>query len=128
MSSAPELVAEGFYAPPEHGWTCFHCGETLTTYGAARDHFGFDPSDDPACRIKLGGERGLVMALRKAENALTEMTALLHDESSEGYRIAAAQGSRHREQIMAAEEAGYERGLADGRALGEQANGEGEKG
>ena len=52
---------------PEHGFTCFHCGETFTTRGSARDHFGFDPSSEPGCRIKLGAERGLIMALRKAE-------------------------------------------------------------
>ena len=52
---------------PALGWTCFHCGETFTTPGEARDHFGCDQTDDPACRIKTGDERGLVMALRKAE-------------------------------------------------------------
>ena len=104
------------YPMPEHGWTCFHCGETFTTPGAAKNHFGFDPSRDPACRIKLGAERGLVMALRKAEADCDELRHLLHDEASEAYRLYAAQTTRHRAQIMAAEEAGYERGLADGRA------------
>lgn len=28
------------YLKPEHGWTCFHCGETFTTPGSARDHWG----------------------------------------------------------------------------------------
>lgn len=103
------------YEKPAHGWTCFHCGETFMTVGAARNHFGFDPSSDPACRIKIGAERGLVMALRKAEADLEEMRRLLHDESSEAYRLYAAQTSRHRDQLMAAEEAGYEKGLHDGR-------------
>ena len=58
------------YPMPAHGWTCFHCGETFTTPGSARDHFGCEPCADPACRIKVGEERGLVMALRKAEKAL----------------------------------------------------------
>lgn len=58
------------YNTPPHGWTCFHCGDTFTTPGAARDHFGFNPSSDPACRIKVGAERGLLMALRKAEALL----------------------------------------------------------
>lgn len=110
------LSAKATYDKPEHGWTCFHCGETFTTPGSARDHFGFDPSFDPACRIKNGAERGLVMALRKAENDCDELRHLLHDEASEAYRLYAAQTARHRAQIMAAEEAGYERGLADGRA------------
>lgn len=103
------------YAAPAHGWTCFHCGETFTTPGAARNHFGFEPSADPACRIKLGAERGLVMALRKAEAAIEEMRRLLHNETCEAYRLYASQQTRHRAQIMATEEEGYERGLADGR-------------
>lgn len=112
--SAELIALADHYPQPEHGWTCFHCGDTFKTYGSARDHFGFDPSSDPACRIKVGAERGLVMALRKAEKANAEITALLHNESSEGYRIAASQGSRHHEQIMAAEESGYERGFIEG--------------
>ena len=28
------------YTAPPHGWTCFHCGETFRTPGAARLHFG----------------------------------------------------------------------------------------
>ncbi|API58503.1 hypothetical protein BSL82_03605 [Tardibacter chloracetimidivorans] len=113
---AASLTEAQTYEKPPHGWTCFHCGETFTTPGSARYHFGFDPSSDPACRIKLGAERGLVMALRKAEADLEEMRRLLHDESCEAYRLYASQTTRHNAQIMAAEEAGYERGLADGRA------------
>lgn len=36
---SPELA----YTAPEHGWTCFHCGETFKTPGAARLHFGERP-------------------------------------------------------------------------------------
>lgn len=50
---------------PRDGWTCYHCGETFTTWGSAEDHFGKTPQDVAAC--KLGGERGLVMELRKAK-------------------------------------------------------------
>lgn len=64
---------EDTYIRPPHGWTCFHCGETFTTYGAAKDHFGARPSDTPACRIKAGHERGLVMALRKSEAEVREL-------------------------------------------------------
>ena len=58
------------YPMPAHGWTCFHCGETFTTPGSARDHFGCAPCADPACRIKVGEERGLVRALRRVEEEL----------------------------------------------------------
>lgn len=105
------------YEKPEHGWTCFHCGETFTTYGAARDHFGFEPSDDVACRIKAGAERGLVMALRKAEKELADAWTAIHNESTEASRAYYAQTSRHHDQITTIEEYAYERGLEDGRKL-----------
>lgn len=61
------------YPAPKHGWTCFHCGETFTTFGAARDHFGATPEAQIGCLIKQilpGEERGLLMELRKAEAAV----------------------------------------------------------
>lgn len=60
------------YQMPSDGWTCFHCGETFTTWVGARDHFGATPGDRAACLIKLGDERGLVMELRKAEQRAEE--------------------------------------------------------
>jgi hypothetical protein len=57
---------------PKDGWVCFHCGERFTTIGNAEDHFGKRPEITPACRIKLGEERGLVMELRKAEASRDE--------------------------------------------------------
>ena len=65
--------AERTYPMPEHGWTCFFCGETFKKYGAALDHFGARPDAAPAgCLLKVqpGEERGLLMALRKTEEAL----------------------------------------------------------
>lgn len=69
-------------------WTCFHCGETFTTPGSARDHFGAWEGAEPGClidRVALeeGGTperwRGLLMALRKAEDRI----AKLHRENEE---------------------------------------------
>ncbi len=60
------------YKKPKDGWICFHCGEIFTTVGGAGDHFGAKSSNQVACRIKLGDERGLVMALRKAEAAIAQ--------------------------------------------------------
>jgi hypothetical protein len=66
----------------EKGWTCFHCGDTFTTPGAARDHFGETPESIAGClidRVALeeGGKpergRGLLMALRKAEASVRAM-------------------------------------------------------
>jgi hypothetical protein len=59
----------GTYPMPQDGWVCYHCGERFTTWGSAEDHFGKNPHDTPACIIKAGDERGLVMELRKAEQA-----------------------------------------------------------
>lgn len=102
------------YPKPSHGWTCFHCGETFTTPGAARDHFGFEPSRDPGCRIKLGAERGLLRELRKAENEIDRLTYELHNDGADGIRAHRTQTARHHGQLLASEEAGYERGLRDG--------------
>lgn len=69
---------------------------------------------DPACRIKVGAERGLVMALRKAEQELADAWHAIHSEGTEAAKAYYAQTTRHRAQLIAVEEAAYERGLADG--------------
>lgn len=97
-------------------WRCFHCDDVFTDAEAARDHFGRDLEDVAACQIKGGGERGLLRALRKAEHELSDTRHAIADESTEAARAYYAQTTRHHEQLMAAEETGYERGLADGRA------------
>ena len=61
------------YLSPEDGWVCFHCGERFTTVGSAEDHFGARPTDMAACLIKVGEERGLVMALRRVQAELREL-------------------------------------------------------
>jgi len=94
---------------PVHGWTCFFCGETFTTPGAARDHFGGDPLDNTACQIKAGEERGLVMALRKAEDELRRY----RNEDSDIDRKYYAIQSDHAIALRRAEEQGYARGLID---------------
>lgn len=70
------------FVMPEHGIVCFHCGETFTTYGGARDHFGVTPDCEPGCVIdrvalekgdKPERGRGLLMALRKVESERDEL-------------------------------------------------------
>lgn len=106
------MLSETTYAKPSHGWTCFFCGDTFTTPGAARDHFGADPLDDPACQIKARDERGLVMALRRAQTELARYRA----EDSDKDREYHAMNARHAQALMREEEKGYERGLKDGLA------------
>lgn len=102
----------GTYPMPRHGWTCFHCGETFTTPGAARDHFGADSLAEPGCRIKAGEELGLLMALRKAEAELERYRA----EDSDKDRQMAAMAADYGQALQREEEKGYERGLRDGAA------------
>ena len=63
------------YPMPGDGWVCFHCGERFTTIGSGTDHFGARPTDTAACLVKVGEERGLVMALRLAEAQLRPSAA-----------------------------------------------------
>ena len=67
------MATQETYMMPKDGWVCFHCGERFTTPGSAADHFGARPTDQAACLIKVGEERGLVMALRKAEAEIREL-------------------------------------------------------
>lgn len=97
------------YQKPEDGWTCFHCGDRFTTPGAARDHFGASIAATPACQIKAGAERGLVRALRKAEEEL----AKYREEDQPIVREMWLLQSRHSDALRDAEELGYSRGLKD---------------
>jgi hypothetical protein len=115
--SAPPNPPPPTYEKPPHGWTCFHCGETFTTVGSARTHFGASPDAQPGCieRVRLGGERGLLAALRKAEERIAQYII----EDTEAQRAMHTQQSRHSEALLIAEEAGYERGLRDARKQAE---------
>jgi hypothetical protein len=83
MTTADAQPQDEQKGPPNlNSWTCFHCAETFTTIGSARDHFGGVEGAEPGCLIEYrvaleqGGKpergRGLQMALRKAESALSE--------------------------------------------------------
>jgi hypothetical protein len=110
MAKSSQMRADTYEKPPT-GWTCFFCGETLTTPGAARDHFGADPLADAACRIKAGEELGLVMALRRAEAELQRYRAEDSDADRRYYR----QQAEHATALRRAEEAGYIKGVRDAR-------------
>lgn len=59
------------YTPPEHGWTCFHCGENFpgTRAGekAAREHFSKTPLLPPECLEAASPARKLARRARLAE-------------------------------------------------------------
>ncbi|PCG09692.1 hypothetical protein COA17_07510 [Sphingomonas ginsenosidimutans] len=103
--------------PGRGGWRCFHCNEHFTSVHRARLHFGRDETSEPACIIKTGAEGSLLKALREAEEAADDAIQAMHAESTDAAKAYHAQRCRHTQALTAAEELGYERGLADGRAL-----------
>lgn len=107
---------ERLVRPAPRHWRCFHCDEVFYDEHSAKLHFGMDQCSDPACKIKMGAEGSLVTALRRAEAELADAWAAIHNESTEAAKAYYAQQARHGEQLRAAEELGYERGLAAGRA------------
>ncbi|RWB67610.1 hypothetical protein [Mesorhizobium sp.] len=94
-------------------WRCFHCDEVFTDERCARDHFGADETREPACRIKMGAERSMLTALRRAEADAADAWFKIHNEATDSAKAFYAQAARHQEQLRAAEELGYERGLRD---------------
>ena len=101
------------YPTPEHGWTCFHCGETFTDYCAALTHFGIDPMADRAgCVEKLTAkDQSLLKKLRKAESRahlLLRDNVRLEDES--------LQATLARKRTMGAENERLRVGISDLRA------------
>lgn len=109
-------------------WRCFHCGDVFTSEQAARLHFGRDEESKPACVVKAGAEQGLLGALRQAEYAAADARHAIAEESTEAARAYHAQATRHAAALRSAEEAGYERGLADARvATAEAGSGAGER-
>jgi hypothetical protein len=94
------------YPTPEHGWTCFHCGETfpgdMAGYHAARLHFGKSIRDDPICQISA-------RQLRIMEEELARYRA----EDTELHREIAKMRADHITALRREEEKGYARGLRD---------------
>ena len=100
------------------GWRCFHCDETFTSEWRARQHFGATEDASPACKVS-GSDGGLLEAMRRAEASAAEAWGLIHSESTETAKSYAALVGRHAEQNRAAEQAGYDRGIADAKAHSE---------
>lgn len=73
FKAAPKVkrMATDTYKTPEHGWVCFHCGESFPgTYAGqrrARAHFGSTPASTPACTIKAE-DRLMLSSLRGFED------------------------------------------------------------
>lgn len=99
---------------PSHGpWICYHCGEVCKDRQSARLHFGRDERSEAACIIKAGAEGSLLKALRNAEEQADDAIQAMHNESTDAAKAYHRQQCRHTQSLIAAEETGYERGLAD---------------
>ena len=96
-------------------WRCFHCGEGFTKAQErwAREHFGRDQGADPVCLIRTAGEPALLSAVRAAEDELTGYRA----EDQRILRAMWAMQGDHRQALIREEQAGYDKGLRDGRKL-----------
>lgn len=95
-------------------WRCFHCGDAFgkSEVAAASEHFGANQFAEPVCLMRVPGERGLLTALRNAEAQLERYRA----EDSDVLRAMASMATDHAEALRREEEAGYAKGLRDGRA------------
>lgn len=94
------------YPTPEHGWTCFHCGETFpgTMAGqvAARLHFGASIHDEPKCQISAHRLRSMELQLRRYREEDTDLHREFHKQAAD-----------HAVALRREEENGYSRGLKD---------------
>lgn len=79
MSAQPDT-----YMPPEHGWTCFHCGDTFMREVQAREHFGGSIDATPGCMLKLEkGDKQLLRVIRGLEAERDELRRQRCEEDSE---------------------------------------------
>lgn len=107
------VAAPDYFTFPEHGITCFHCGETFHSVKSAREHFGATPDEDPGCVLKLSqGDKGMLGLVRQQFAELD----MYRREDQPIMREIYALGAKHSRELIAAEQLGYDRGLADGRA------------
>lgn len=74
------------YMPPEHGWTCFHCGDTFTCEKTARTHFGATPDAVPGCLLRMQeGDRPMLRLVRSLEADVAKLRAEAEDDYSQRY-------------------------------------------
>lgn len=94
----------------QRAWRCFHCDSVFANPNLAAEHFGADPTAMPACKI-AAHERHLVTYIRRLEDDLARYRAEDSDVMRSIQVLEASIGPR----LQAAEEAGYAKGLRDGR-------------
>lgn len=116
MTPAKTETAE-FYTPPEHGWVCFHCGETFMHEVSAREHFGGSIDAIPGCRLRMrAGERSLLRRIRWLERQYKTLRDRVASEDTDKDREIYAMQAAHTQALIREEEKGYARGLRDAKA------------
>lgn len=93
--------------PPTKSWRCFHCDEFFTDPKEAATHFGGVQGAQPLCKFDGDEIRHMEWCLAK-----------YRDEDTDLHRQIASLQGEHTQALMRAEEAGYAKGLKDGRELG----------
>jgi len=87
-------------------WRCFHCDEVFTDPKEARTHFGDVQGSKAVCTYTADEIRHNEWCLRR-----------YREEDTDLHRQIAHMQTEHTQALMRAEESGYAKGLADGRAL-----------
>lgn len=106
-SAAPDT-----YMPPEHGWTCFHCGETFMHENPARNHFGGSIDAVPGCILRMQpGEHALLRKIRWLEAQNRELLQRQSEEDTKLHREIHRIKAEHETALRREEEQGFLRGL-----------------
>ena len=90
-------------------WRCFHCDEVFISVKCAQTHFGYDHTKTAACQLR-GFERPLIDYIRELEEKVDRHRV----EDSDILRSIYALEADHRQALIRAEEAGYNKGVRDG--------------
>jgi hypothetical protein len=89
-------------------WRCFHCDDVFTDWIQARNHFGYTPDDGaPVCKTT----RCVDAEIYQFKSRLK----LYQEEDTQLHREISRLHAQHHNELAAAEERGYARGLRDGR-------------
>jgi hypothetical protein len=89
-------------------WRCFHCDEVFTSFRCASIHFGASEAATPACKLK-SYEVHLVEHIRALEDQLQAYRV----EDGHILRSIYSLEADHRQALVKAEQAGYDKGVAD---------------
>jgi len=97
---------------PTTQWRCFHCDETFTDKKLAAEHFGASEVEEPGCKMLAKGEVELLRDYRDMAARWQRCVSEDCDASRIFHSMSAKIATAERD----AEQKGYDRGLADGRA------------